>query len=200
MKSDKLWYMTNRYEKEKEKEANGSPYDVRVSQEVAQGECCIRCGVHGLTNAILETPWQKLTRGKKLVSEVVNSLPEGATYEESRREVAESLIHKVLGDTKGIEAKEENRHLFPNTGWTLENESYLSSIFVKPFRIGDGMYGTRTSTVMLVNREKTLLTVYEYNLDGKDWNLSENTIKLAPSCNPGQVSRTSTHQCATGDT
>lgn len=190
VRDGKMWYMTNRYEQEKEKERCGSPYGVVISKEVAQGEECIQSGVTGLTNAILETPWKKLTKGKDMVAEIVNSLPKDASFESAKREVAQTLIHKVLRDTEVIAPTEDNRHLFPETGWSLENESILSSIFVKPFDIRDNIYGTRTSTVMLVNRDKTVLTVYEYNLNGGEWHLTETNIKLNP------MSRTSSEPSA----
>ncbi|MDA8233699.1 MAG: NRDE family protein [Clostridia bacterium] len=87
-------------------------------------------GIHGLSNRFLDTPWPKVVKGK---SQLTN-------YLESSK-VIDIELKKILLDT---EVAKDNE--LPNTGVGLEFERILSPIFIK-----SPDYGTRSSTILLVN-------------------------------------------------
>jgi uncharacterized protein with NRDE domain len=97
----------------------------------------ISAGLHGLSNHLLDTAWPKVARGKKRVSEIL----EGKfNYKD---------LFTVLYD---VETAADD--LLPDTGVGLERERALSSMFIK-----SPGYGTRCSTVVLVNNDNEVLFV-----------------------------------------
>lgn len=92
----------------------------------------IPSGVHGLSNHLLNTPWPKVRRGKEKLTGL-----RGADKSELVRE-----LFDILGDRTVAPDAE-----LPDTGIGLQRERELSPAFVA----GDG-YGTRASTVLLVDR------------------------------------------------
>ncbi len=102
-------------------------------------------GIHGQSNNLLDTPWPKVERGKEVLRRILSSGPEPSVEE----------LFALLADktTAGDD-------LLPDTGVGIENERILSSIFVSgPF------YGTRSSTVVLVDSENNM-TFIERTYDG----------------------------------
>jgi uncharacterized protein with NRDE domain len=85
-------------------------------------------GVYGLSNALLDTPWPKLTRAK---AQFASLLCQGAP---------EETFFELLSDSTRA-----NDCRLPNTGVSQEWERILSSIF-----ICSPEYGTRASTVVRV--------------------------------------------------
>ena len=87
-------------------------------------------GIYGLSNGGLDAPWQKLLSGK--------------------RDFANALhLHPSIGDLFAVLADSTiaTDDMLPNTGLSLEKERLLSSRFIV-----SPTYGTRNSTVLLVNR------------------------------------------------
>lgn len=94
-------------------------------------------GVYGLSNAALDTPWPKLQRLKQQVHGHLHSpstTPAG-------------LVDRVLQALTDTE-QAADAHL-PQTGVALEWERWLSSVFIQT---PDGRYGTRCSTVIVVEQ------------------------------------------------
>ena len=89
-------------------------------------------GIHGVSNARLDTPWPKLSRAKAGV----------AAWAAAGSDQLEALW-PVLADR--MLARDED---LPNTGIGRERERLLSS----PFIVSDG-YGTRCSTVLAISRD-----------------------------------------------
>lgn len=85
-------------------------------------------GVYGLSNALLDTPWPKVTRAK---AQFASLLCQGAP---------EETFFELLSDSTRA-----NDCRLPSTGISLEWERVLSSIF-----ICSPNYGTRASTVVRV--------------------------------------------------
>jgi len=103
-------------------------------------------GIYGLSNHLLNTPWPKVSRGKKLLK---------AALEKKGAELEETLF-ALLADRK-IPA--DNK--LPNTGIGLEWERVLSPIFIT-----SPIYGTRSSTILLIGkngRVKFVEKVYDGN-------------------------------------
>lgn len=90
-------------------------------------------GLYGLSNHLLDTPWPKLEKGKKALRVLV----------ENRRGFQPDAIFDVLADR----TRAEDRFL-PDTGIGLAWERILSPIFIT-----SPTYGTRSSTVILIDRK-----------------------------------------------
>jgi uncharacterized protein with NRDE domain len=96
-------------------------------------------GVHGLSNRLLDEPWPKVRRGIAVIEGLL-----GADEMTLTRELFE-----LLGDTSTAPD-----HLLPSTGIALERERDLSAVF-----IAGSTYGTRASTVVLVNAQGEVLYI-----------------------------------------
>jgi uncharacterized protein with NRDE domain len=96
----------------------------------------VKPGVHGLSNRLLDTPWPKVKQSK---SHLQALLEENAVTVES--------LFKILQNEQPAPDKE-----LPDTGIPHELEKRVSSIFIKT----DG-YGTRSSTVLLIDKEGKVL-------------------------------------------
>ncbi len=112
-----LWYLSNRA---------GSP---ARPQKVAPG-------VHGVSNALLDTPWPKVARGREALGAALAS----AREEGGPPDVGGLL--EMLHDPR--QALDEQ---LPSTGVSLELERMLSPLFIATER-----YGTCSSTVLVVDR------------------------------------------------
>ena len=115
-------------------------------------------GIYGLSNHLLDTPWQKVLKGKEAFIKV--------TAEEK---VLIDDLFKILSDDK--EAPEDQ---LPDTGLPVELEKVISPVFVKSER-----YGTRASTILLINKVNDVLFI-EKSLDTKlnKWEESRFEFKL----------------------
>jgi uncharacterized protein with NRDE domain len=87
-------------------------------------------GVYGLSNAGLDTPWPKLVKAKAALSAQLH-------------DPQPSALLALLGDTQTAPVAD-----LPDTGVSLATETLLSSIF-----IASPTYGTRASTVLIVNAD-----------------------------------------------
>jgi len=106
-------------------------------------------GLFGLSNAALETPWPKLVRLKAAVAQALQA--HGAAAETS-----EAATLPALSQALWLALAERRRSPdaeLPQTGVSLELERMLSSIFIDD---GRGVYGTRCSSVLLVERASAL--------------------------------------------
>ena len=90
----------------------------------------LEAGVYGVSNAGLDTPWPKLVKAKAALSEHLEN-PD-----------PEALFGFLTDHAPAPEAE------LPSTGVGLATEKLLSSVF-----IASPNYGTRASTVLLVNAD-----------------------------------------------
>jgi uncharacterized protein with NRDE domain len=96
----------------------------------------ITSGVHGLSNALLDTPWFKVERGQVRLQAALEEINDPATLT--------SALLEILKDR----TRPDDTRL-PSTGVSLEWERMLSSMFIET---PDKKYGTRCSTVVLITR------------------------------------------------
>lgn len=104
-----------------------------LSNRTDDGPVAVAPGVHGLSNALLDTPWPKVARGSRALSSLVNA----ADALEPR-----ALLELLLDRT--VAADDE----LPDTGVSSSLERALSAAF-----IATPEYGTRSSTALLVRRD-----------------------------------------------
>jgi len=97
----------------------------------------LTAGVHGLSNHLLDTPWPKVTRGKERVSALLDA--------------AETHLLRGLFDALADRETAPDPEL-PDTGVGLQRERELSPAFIAGER-----YGTRSSTVVLVGRNRQVI-------------------------------------------
>jgi uncharacterized protein with NRDE domain len=90
-------------------------------------------GIHGVSNHLMNTPWPKVVRGKQALAQVL-----------AADEVSTEALFAILSDPS--RAPDEQ---LPDTGVGLDMERLLSSIFIKSER-----YGTRSSTLLLVDKDR----------------------------------------------
>lgn len=107
----------------------------------------IETGIHGLSNHLLDTPWPKVTRGKKLMKEALK-------YKGS---ALEDKLFELLANRRYPPPEK-----LPATGVGKNWERVLSPVFIK-----SPHYGTRSSTVLLVGKNRRV-TFVEKVFDGGD--------------------------------
>lgn len=115
-------------------------------------------GIYGLSNHLLDTPWPKVIKSKEAFLEVT-----------SEKNIEAPDLFKILSDDK--EAPEDQ---LPDTGLSPGLEKAVSPVFIK-----SDSYGTRSSTVILINSVNEVLFI-EKSLDvqTKIWNESRFEFKL----------------------
>jgi uncharacterized protein with NRDE domain len=91
-------------------------------------------GFYGVSNHLLDTPWPKVTRGKEGMARLMAATQEGLDFD---------ALFGILED--GTKPSDDR---LPHTGVGLEWERVLSPIF-----ISSPTYGTRSSTVLLIDRK-----------------------------------------------
>ncbi|MFO7601072.1 MAG: NRDE family protein [Candidatus Desulfacyla sp.] len=90
-------------------------------------------GVHGLSNHLLNTPWPKISRAKAALKDILSNDPVLSP---------EPLLGMLLD--RSIPGDDT----LPDTGVGIELERILSPIF-----IASPGYGTRSSTILLIDRQ-----------------------------------------------
>lgn len=89
-------------------------------------------GIYGISNALLDTPWPKVERGKRAFASLLAGRAIDAT----------AMLELLAGRETAADGE------LPDTGIGLARERALSPIFVEA-----GDYGTRSSTVLLVGAD-----------------------------------------------
>jgi uncharacterized protein with NRDE domain len=123
----------------------GTPEELYYYSNYREGIERVADGIHGLSNALLNTPWPKVQRGLEKFKQII-----------SAKKIDSDKLFDLL--------KDDNRAPFdqlPNTGLSQEKEWLLSSMF-----ISSPNYGTRNSTVITIDRDSQV-SFYERNYDFK---------------------------------
>ena len=93
----------------------------------------VQRGVHGLSNHLLDEPWPKVLSGTAVLGDLLTA---------GENELVRRLFDVLSNRTPAPD------HLLPTTGIAFERERDLSAAF-----IAGETYGTRASTVLLVDAE-----------------------------------------------
>ncbi len=103
----------------------------------------LSAGVYGLSNHLLDTPWPKVVKSKEAFIGAV-----------SDNKISEKQLFNILSDEREAPVDQ-----LPDTGLSRELERAVSPVFIKSDK-----YGTRSSTIVLVNSVNEVLFV-EKSLD-----------------------------------
>jgi uncharacterized protein with NRDE domain len=108
----------------------------------------LAAGIHGLSNASLDTPWPKVARGRQALKDCLESADD-------------RLIERLfdLLNDRQVAADAE----LPETGVSREWERVLSARFIQ-----SADYGTRSSTLLLVDRSRQALFIERSFASGGD--------------------------------
>lgn len=113
-------------------------------------------GLYGLSNHLLDTPWPKVERGKRALKELLHD-----------ERLSTEAIFRLLDDrTVALD------ECLPETGVGLEIERMLSPLFIT-----SPVYGTRSSTVLLIDGEEHV-TFIERTFDEGSNRFEETTHKF----------------------
>lgn len=109
----------------------GDPDEIFYFSNRASRAIAVSPGVHGLSNHLLDTPWPKVERGRKLMTELMQ-------YR------SQTLIDGLFGLLAGRVVAPDDA--LPSTGVGLARERALAPAFII-----SPAYGTRSSAVILVD-------------------------------------------------
>lgn len=93
-------------------------------------------GTHALSNHTLNTPWPKVVKGREMLHEQVKN----------NNYIKPSSLFRITSN-----AEKAPDELLPNTGVGIELERILSPLFIT-----SSHYGTRSSTILLVDKENNV--------------------------------------------
>ena len=105
----------------------------------------IESGIHGISNAVLNTPWPKVEKGKQQLQRLLQ-----------QDEIHAWEVIDILKNSNP--AKDQD---LPDTGVGPELERMLSPIFIKSEK-----YGTRCSTVVMIDNDNNVKFVEKFFFDG----------------------------------
>jgi uncharacterized protein with NRDE domain len=115
----------------------------------------LTAGLYGLSNHRLNTPWPKVSNGKQELETILAN-----NYESLNRLDSEDAdspdLHKAVREILENPALAPDKDL-PATGLSYENEKALSASFIDM-----PLYGTRTSTVITLQRHGLQLSEQNY--------------------------------------
>jgi len=104
----------------------------------------LKPGIYGLSNHLLDTPWFKVEKGKRMLKAIV-----------SDHTVSPTRLFELLADQE--KAPDDQ---LPESGIDRELEKRHSPIFIQ-----DTTYGTRCSTLLLVNQEYVWFSERQFSPD-----------------------------------
>jgi len=106
----------------------------------------LKAGIYGLSNHLLNSPWPKVTRSKRMLKAAL----------EKKGDALEEALFSLLADRN---VPPDNK--LPSTGIGLEWERILSPVFIQ-----SPIYGTRSSTILLIGKNRRVKFV-EKVFDGQ---------------------------------
>lgn len=108
----------------------------------------LRAGIFGLCNHLLDTPWPKVRKSKQILADYLVNTPV----------VKPEFLFEILADK---DLAQDND--LPDTGINRELEKMLSPIFIEGIE-----YGTRSSTVLLIDRNNHVIFQEKSFLQGQE--------------------------------
>lgn len=135
-------------------EVNSLLYFSSITKKVEE----LKPGIYSLSNHLLNSPWPKNKKINSLFNEVI-----------SRKNFSVAELFEILSDKEEFE-----ENMLPDTGLPKEIERAISPIFIV-----SPSYGTRSSTVILVDNDDTLFfEEHTYDENGTVTGTSTTTFKI----------------------
>lgn len=104
-------------------------------------------GIHGLSNAVLNTPWPKVVRGTEILNQLINQgIFAGDKF-------PWESIFALMHDRTKLETLETEDTKLPETGYGAAFEAAVSAIFTEPVELDGLLFGTRSTTILAVRRD-----------------------------------------------
>jgi uncharacterized protein with NRDE domain len=125
----------------------GKPLGQWVSNRPSIQQQALGPGAFGLSNASLNTPWPKVRQVKQRLVQAVDQ-------HKHLDALTGELFNALLDPLPALDAE------LPQTGVTIERERQLSSAFIRIAGGDSGVYGTRCSTVVVVEALQSSRTVH----------------------------------------
>lgn len=119
----------------------GNLKEIMYYSNVEEQPIKLKSGIYGLSNHVLDTPWYKVSRAKKLLK---SALDKG--IKKNNPDQLKTLLFPILEDKR---LAPDQR--LPETGVGRDLEKALSSIFVS---IPGYHYGTRNSSLLLFTKNE----------------------------------------------
>lgn len=114
--------------------------------------------LYAMSNRLLDTPWDKLTRGKALFRDCLAQAAADGDCDDDDDAVARLFLHGLLNDARACAPATD-------TGYGVEIEGKLASICISGVCLREGapLFGTTTQMVVLARRDGRL-RVFERTL------------------------------------
>ena len=113
-------------------------------------------GIHGLSNAFLNSPWPKVVRGKKALEQIF----------QSQGDPVPSIFDLMRSTEPGPD------ELLPDTGRNLEFERMVSPLFIE-----HPVYGTRCTSIIFIT-DKGNVRYYERSFDNQSAIIGEEMFEF----------------------
>lgn len=118
----------------------------------------LSAGVYGLSNHLLDTPWPKVVKSKEAFIKATEN-----------EKISIDELFEILSDDR--EAPDDQ---LPETGLGIELERAVSPVFIK-----SDTYGTRSSTILMINNANEVLFVEKsLNTVSRKWEESKFNFRL----------------------
>lgn len=127
---------------------------------------CLKPGIYGLSNSLLDTPWKKLLKGKHHFTSIVND--QSLSCDRLVQELLGVLSNEELNTPDPIQEHQGD-------GYTKSMVQALSAVCVR-----SPDYGTRTNTIILIDAEDNVTFTERTMLDcdTSKWSTSSFQFKL----------------------
>lgn len=109
-------------------------------------------GFHCVCNGFLQDRWPKMDRGIEMVQHYISE----------ERSLEPDALMNIMRD----EALTRLEQL-PDTGIDIESEQRLSSIFIPPTQLGERIYGTRSTTILMAGPKRIGFCEFEHTQGGE---------------------------------
>jgi uncharacterized protein with NRDE domain len=149
----------------------------------------LTAGIYGLSNHRLNTPWPKIINGKQALEDTIANNHQLSHLTD--RNTVNSKTHQILRKILENPTLAADNTL-PATGLSYESEKALSASFIKM-----PLYGTRTSTVITINRQTIEFSEQNYLADSSQASSDENMLVTKNSVKENLVTKSPVNKSPT---
>lgn len=130
----------------------GTFSDLHLYNSVEKEVVELEEGFHCICNGFINDSWPKMDRGMEMVKSQIRS---GELTDPN-------ALMNIMRDESLAKVEQ-----LPDTGIGVEAEQKLSSIFIPPTELGDRVYGTRSTTILMCGQETVSFCEFEHTEEGE---------------------------------